>query len=93
MVAFSFLCTKDIISISTGQNIGRADDVELNENTASVENLIVYGRPKFFGLLGRAKDTRIPWADIITVGSDVILINTDRYKENDTSVKINVDYD
>ena len=36
MVAFSVLATKDIISIATGQNIGRADDIEFNEKTAVI---------------------------------------------------------
>ena len=34
MVSLSVLCEKDIISISTGQNIGRADDIEFSEKTA-----------------------------------------------------------
>ncbi len=93
MVAFSVLCTKDIISISTGQNIGRADDMEFNEHTAVVENLIVYGRPKFFGLFGRGKDIRIPWTDVITVGSDVILINTRQYDHGGSKGTVHVDYD
>ncbi len=93
MVVFSVLCTKDIISISTGQNIGRADDMEFNETTATVENLIVYGRPKFFGLFGRGKDIRIPWSDVITVGSDVILINSRHHETGNTKGTVHVDYD
>ena len=36
MVAFSALCQKDIISISTGCNIGRADDMEFDENLKAI---------------------------------------------------------
>ncbi len=93
MVSLSVLCEKDIISISTGQNIGRADDIEFSEKTATVENLVVFGRPKLFGLLGRGKDIRIAWADVITVGKDVILINSPEIKQSGKNGKINVDFD
>ncbi|MBQ3009305.1 MAG: YlmC/YmxH family sporulation protein [Oscillospiraceae bacterium] len=93
MVSLSVLCEKDIISISTGRNIGRADDIEFNETTAKVENLVVFGRPKLFGLLGRGKDIRISWSDVITVGQDVILINSAGINQSDKNGRINVDYD
>ena len=93
MVSLTVLCEKDIISISTGQNIGRADDIEFNEKNAKVENLIVFGRPKLFGLLGRGKDVRIPWEDVITVGKDVILINSQDIVTSDKNGKVKVDYD
>ncbi|MBR6609654.1 MAG: YlmC/YmxH family sporulation protein [Oscillospiraceae bacterium] len=93
MVSLSVLCEKDIISISTGRNIGRADDIEFNETTAKVENLVVCGRPKLFGLLGRGKDIRISWSDVITVGQDVILINSAGINQSDKNGRINVDYD
>lgn len=93
MVSLSVLCQKDIISIVTGRNIGRADDIEFSEKTAVVENLVVFGRPKLFGLLGRSKDVRIPWSDVITVGQDVILINTQEIKHSGKNGKIQVEYD
>ena len=93
MVSLSVLCEKDIISISTGQNIGRADDIEFSEKSATVENIVVFGRPKLFGLLGRGKDIRIPWADVITVGRDVILINSREIKSSGKNGNIKVDYD
>ena len=92
MVSLSLLCEKDIISISTGQNIGRADDIEFSEKSATVENIVVFGRPKLFGLLGRGKDIRIPWADVITVGRDVILINSREIKSSGKNGNIKVDY-
>ena len=92
MVSLSVLCEKDIISISTGQNIGRADDIEFDEKSATVQNLVVFGRPKLFGLLGRGKDIRIAWKDVITVGRDVILIKSDEYIHSDKNGKVKVDY-
>ena len=70
------LCQRDVICISTGANLGKVDDLSFNENTASIENLVLYGRLKLFGLLGREEDTLIPWKDIRKIGSDVILVET-----------------
>ena len=92
MVSLSVLCEKDIISISTGQNIGRADDIEFDEKSAKVQNLVVFGRPKLFGLLGRGKDVRIAWKDVMTVGRDVILINSNEYIQSDKNGKVKMDY-
>ncbi|MBR5874409.1 MAG: YlmC/YmxH family sporulation protein [Oscillospiraceae bacterium] len=92
MVSLSVLCEKDIISISTGQNIGRADDIEFDEKSATVQNLVVFGRPKLFGLLGRGKDVRIAWKDVMTVGRDVILINSNEYIQSDKNGKVKMDY-
>ena len=92
MVSLSVLCEKDIISISTGQNIGRADDIEFDEKSATVQNLVVFGRPKLFGLLGRGKDVRNAWKDVMTVGRDVILINSNEYIQSDKNGKVKMDY-
>ena len=39
-----------------------------------VLSLIVYGRLRFFGLLGREEDRVIPWEDIEIIGEDTILV-------------------
>lgn len=70
------LCQHDVICISTGANLGKVDDLSFDENTASVQGLILYGRLKLFGLLGREEDVVIPWKDIRKIGSDVILVDT-----------------
>ena len=93
MLSLSLLCQKDIISVITGQNIGRADDLEFSLETATVENLVVFGRPKLFGLFGRGQDIKIPWKDVMTVGQDVILINTQELKESGKRGKFRVDFD
>ena len=50
MISLSLLCRKDVISIITGQNIGRVDDIEFCRENAKVENLVIFGRPKLWGL-------------------------------------------
>ena len=75
MVSLSLLCQKDVISISTGQNIGRVDDIEFCRENAVVQYLVIFGRPKLFGLLGRGQDIRIAWEDVVIIGKDSVLVN------------------
>lgn len=44
---------KDVINIVNGENLGRVDDLQMDANSATVTALILYGRPRFFGILGR----------------------------------------
>ena len=71
------LCERDVVSVKNGANLGRVDDLRVDETTARVQSLVIYGRLKWFGLLGREEDLSIPWEEIVTIGSDVVLVNTD----------------
>ena len=93
MVCLSDLKTKDVVSIVIGQNIGRADDVEFDEKTAVIHNIVIFGRPKFFGIFGREKDLKISWKDIVTIGKDVVLINAPEIYGGGKNGKTNVTFD
>lgn len=69
------LCKKDVVQLGSGVKLGRADDLELEMGSAQVCSLILRGRPRWFGLLGRGEDLVIPWQQIETIGEDVILVN------------------
>ena len=75
MVSLSVLCQKDVISIVTGQNIGRVDDIEFCCEDALVKYLVIFGRPRFFGLFGRGEDVKIAWENVVKIGRDAILVN------------------
>lgn len=70
------LCERDVVSVKDGANLGRVDDLQVDETTAQVQSLIIYGRLRLFGLLGREEDRVIPWQEIVTIGSDVVLVST-----------------
>ncbi|MFQ9681731.1 MAG: PRC-barrel domain-containing protein [Ruthenibacterium lactatiformans] len=55
------LCERDVVNVTTGQNLGKVDDISFEPETASITGVILYGRLKLFGLLGREEDTAIPW--------------------------------
>ena len=71
------LCERDVVNVTTGQNLGKVDDISFEpERMASITGVILYGRLKLFGLLGREEDTAIPWGDIEKIGTDVLLVRT-----------------
>ena len=66
---------KEVISVKDGTRIGAVCDAEMDIECARLTSIVVYGRPKLFGLLGREEDIVIRWPDIQVVGEDTILVN------------------
>ena len=54
------LCAKEVVQMEKGVCLGRADDLVFDPATARLQSLILLGRPKLFGLLGRDEDLVIP---------------------------------
>lgn len=54
------LCEKEVVQLEQGVCLGRADDLELDPATAQLQSLILLGRPRLFGLLGRDESLTIP---------------------------------
>lgn len=78
------LCEKHVVNMSTGGDLGRVDDLEFSPENASVTHLVIYGKPRLFGLLGRGEDCRIEWGCIRTIGSDVVLIENGEPEKSET---------
>lgn len=68
---------KEVISVKDGGRLGYVCDVEIDTHTSRVTALVVYGRARVFGLLGREPDTVIPWGDIEMIGGDIVLVKCD----------------
>ena len=93
MVSLSVLCQKDVISILTGQNIGRVDDIEFCSEDALVKYLVIFGRPRFFGIFGRGEDVKIPWENVVKIGQDAILVNKSETENNLRNRKFAIKFD
>lgn len=76
--SLSELREKEVINIKTGAKLGYVDDVEFDLESAAVIALVVYGRPRLFGLLGRDEDMIIQCSEIEIVGEDTILIRAEK---------------
>ena len=61
-------------SIAEKNNVIRIGDVELDTQNAVLTAIVIRGRYRLFGLLGREEDTVIPWEDIEVIGEDTILV-------------------
>lgn len=72
---------KDVIQVVSGDNLGRVDDVAFDAATGTVQALILHGRPKLFGLLGREADLDIPWEKVKCIGTDVVMTNCEQERQ------------
>ncbi len=67
---------KEVINSSNGCRLGYVDDVEVDTCIAQVKSIVVYGKPRFFGIFGRNEDIIIPWTDIELIGQDTVLVSS-----------------
>ena len=67
---------KEVINMPDGSCLGFADDAVIDTETRKVSAIIVRGKPRFFGILGREEDLKISWEEIETIGKDTILVKT-----------------
>lgn len=65
---------KEVISIADGSRFGYIGDLELDLESGQVRALVVPGRRRLFGLLGREEDRYIPWSSVRRFGEDIILV-------------------
>ena len=70
----SDLRDKEVVNINNGSCMGCVSDVEIDTCCAKITAIIIYGRGRFFGLLGREEDKVIPWASVRRFGEDIILV-------------------
>lgn len=65
---------KEIIGLGDGTRYGYVGDVELDWETGQVLALVVPGRLRLLGLLGREPERIFPWAQVRRVGTDIVLV-------------------
>ncbi len=66
---------KEVINLADGCRLGCVSDVEIDTCSGCLVSIVIYGKTKLFGLLGRFDDIKIPWKDITVIGDDTILVN------------------
>ena len=89
--SLSDLRNKEVINLKNGAKLGYVDDIEFNTKDASVLALIVYGRPRLFGVFGRDDDIVIKCTDINLIGEDTILVTFDELSVNTKSHSFSVE--
>lgn len=76
----SELRCKEIINVSDGSRYGYLGDVEVDLESGQVKSLVVIGRLRLFGLLGRDEDRVFPWDTVRRIGEDIILVEAEEEK-------------
>ena len=70
------LKNKQVVCVKDGYVLGYIGDIELDTESGKLISLIIFGNPRFMGLLGREKDIVIPFEDIVVIGEETVLVNT-----------------
>lgn len=65
---------KEVINVADGTRYGYVGDAEVDIETGQVRTLIVPGRLRWFGLLGREPELVFPWSAVKRFGEDLILV-------------------
>ena len=67
---------KEIINVTDGSRFGYVGDVEVELDTGKICALVVPGRLRLFGLLGREEDRIFPWESVRRFGEDITLVES-----------------
>ena len=67
---------KEIINVTDGSRFVYVGDVEVDLDTGQICALVVPGRLRLFGLLGREEDRIFPWESVRRFGEDIILVES-----------------
>ncbi len=65
---------KQVVCIEDGMILGFVGDIELDTENGKLSSIIIFGKPKGFGLFGRDDDLVIPWENISIIGEETILV-------------------
>mgnify|MGYP000089124058 CR=1 FL=1 len=66
---------KEVINVKDGGRVGFIGDLEVDTREAKLTAVVVYGRLRLLGLLGREADCVISWKDIVLIGEDTVLVD------------------
>ena len=67
---------KQVVCVNDGCVLGYVSDIELDTEKGVLTSIVIYGRLRFFGLLGRDEDIVIPFEDIKVIGEETVLVST-----------------
>ncbi len=71
------LKNKQVVCVKNGCVLGYISDIDIDTASGKLESIVIFGRLKIFGLLGREEDIVIPWNEISVIGKETVLVNTD----------------
>ena len=67
---------KEVINIADGSRYGYVEDAEIDLETGQIQALVIPGRCRLFGLLGREPEQIFPWSAVRHFGDVMILVES-----------------
>ena len=74
---FSDLCEKEVVNVKDCRCLGSVRDLDIDKECGRILALIVPGPGKYLGCFCRDSEFFIPWAKVIRIGPDIILVEFD----------------
>lgn len=71
------LRNKQVVCVKNGCVLGFVSDVDIDTSTGNLLAIVIFGRLRLLGILGREDDIVIPWKDISVIGHETVLVNTE----------------
>ncbi|WP_138414989.1 YlmC/YmxH family sporulation protein [Aquibacillus sediminis] len=78
MITLTELQIKDIIMVEDGKKLGNITDLEIDVDKGKILQLVIGTKGKMMGLFGKEEEIVIPWENVMTIGSDVILVKKEQ---------------
>ena len=86
---FSDLCEKEVVNVKDCRCLGSVRDLDIDKECGRILALIVPGPGKYLGCFCRDSEFFIPWAKVIRIGPDIILVEFDEKEmKPDKRIKI-----
>ncbi|MFY9218234.1 MAG: YlmC/YmxH family sporulation protein [Tepidanaerobacteraceae bacterium] len=79
MMKTSDLRQREVINIVDGKRLGFVSDFDIDLERGVIKSIIIPGQSKLFSIFSKTGDYVIPWEQIKTIGSDVILVELQHY--------------
>jgi len=76
MTTMEELRCKEVVNLADGSRYGYVNDLEVDLSSGQIRTLVIPGRRRLFGLLGRDADRYIPWTAVRRFGEDIILVES-----------------
>ena len=75
MITLTELQTKEVVRMEGGKRLGQIMDLEIDNNSGIIKHLIILDRHGKGALFQKPQEIKIAWKQIVTIGTDIILVN------------------
>lgn len=71
------LFEKEIISVDTGERLGDVYDVEIDESSGLIENVVIKSKFNLLEIFSSRKYHTIEWSKVKVIGDDIVLVESE----------------